>query len=83
MIPMRRIVPLVALAAFLAGCSNVAPCDEFAVPIDRKPSECPAKPKPVADPTKPKRYCYATLAQPDCFDQPQPGRSGFLGEVQP
>lgn len=83
MIPMRRIIPLVALAALLAGCSNVAPCDEFAVPVDRRPASCPPKPAPPPDPTRPKRYCYSTLGQPDCFEQPQPGRTGYLGDYQP
>jgi hypothetical protein len=79
--------PLLCLLAigFVAGCT-VKRCDEFAAPLDRAPGSCSPKPETAsskpppgeADP-KARRYCYATLAEADCFTTPQPGRSYYLG----
>jgi hypothetical protein len=73
---------LVLLASLLAGCENaVPPCGEFAAPQARQasPKDCPQKPV-TEQPYKPARYCYRSLAQPDCFSEPQPGRANdYLG----
>jgi hypothetical protein len=75
----------VAFAAAIAGCGSVDGCNEFAAPADRAPKSCPVKPvaTPPTPPDQPSptavKYCYSTLAQVDCFTQPQPNRTGYLG----
>jgi hypothetical protein len=82
---MNRIITLIALpllVAVLGGCEPATDsCHEFAPPPGHKPSSCPVKPPEIAGPPKPARYCYSSLAQVDCYDEPQPGRTGFLGSA--
>jgi len=70
---------IILLGGLAAGCDPVVdPCDQFAAPVGKKPASCPAK--PASDkPYKPAKYCYASLGQPDCYAEPQPGRAGYLG----
>jgi hypothetical protein len=82
---MQRIVALIAsafLVVLIGGCEPAAePCDEFNPPPGHKPSSCP--PKPVAEhAVQPPRYCYRSLAQADCYSEPQPDRPGFLGSTE-
>jgi hypothetical protein len=86
---MNRIAALsasVVLVALLGGCGPaVDSCDEFNPPPSHKPSSCPPKPvdKTAAErPAQPPRYCYQSLAQVDCYSEPQPGRPGFLGSTE-
>jgi hypothetical protein len=83
---MNRIVALIALPlliAILDGCEPATdPCHEFAPPPGHKASDCAVKPAIAAEQPKPTRYCYSSLAQADCYDEPQPGRTGgFLGSA--
>ncbi len=90
MAPAFRILILTSMTVLTASC-KVAPCDEFAPAFDRRPGTCPTKftqsqlVPPPADQPNPSapRYCYSTLAQVDCFTQPQPGRTGYLGAYAP
>ena len=85
---MHRILSILAsslLIALIGGCSSgaVEPCREFDPPPNHQPESCP--PKPVADKSgipKPARYCYRSLAQVDCYSEPQPGRTGYLGSTE-
>ena len=74
----------VLLIGLIGGCSGaVESCQEFDPPPNHKPDTCP--PKPVADKSgvaKPARYCYRSLAQVDCYSEPQPGRTGYLGSTE-
>src|ERR1700734_3141845 len=84
---MNRISALIVcvlLAAPVGGCGSATdPCREFDPPPGHKPSSCPSKPPPPAadKPAQPARYCYSSLAQVDCYSEPQPGRTGFLGST--
>jgi hypothetical protein len=78
----KRLTALIFLTALLGGCENaVTPCEEFAAPQARQPAGKDCPPKPVTEkPSRPARYCYRSLAQSECFSEPQPGRSNdFLG----
>ena len=77
--PMLRISFIVLLGVSTAGCApTVDPCDQFAPEVGKLPKEC--KPKPVTDqPYKQAKYCYSSLGQVDCYAEPQPGRTGYLG----
>jgi hypothetical protein len=82
---MHRILSPIAAAlliALIGGCdAAVDPCKEFDPPPGHKPSTCP--PKPVVDkPAQPARYCYSSLAQADCYSEPQPGRTGYMGSTE-
>ena len=85
---MHRTLSILAsglLIALIGGCSSgaVEPCREFDPPPNHQPQSCP--PKPVADKSgvpKPARYCYRSLAQVDCYSEPQPGRTGYLGSTE-
>jgi hypothetical protein len=63
-----------ALAAVAAACSNpwrgYAPTYEEIVAAGWIGPEVAHVPAPL--------YCYATLAEPDCFPSPQPGEAGRL-----
>jgi hypothetical protein len=82
---MNRIVALIALSLLVVmsgGCEPAAdPCHEFAPPPGHKPSSCPVTPAESTLSPKPVRYCYSSLAQADCYDEPQPGRTGFIGST--
>jgi hypothetical protein len=82
---MNRIVALIALpllVTVLNGCEPATDsCHEFAPPPGHKPSSCPVTPAETTDHAKPTRYCYSSLAQIDCYDEPQRGRTGFLGSA--
>jgi hypothetical protein len=90
MAPVFRFLAILAVTALSAGC-KVAPCDEFAPAFDRRPEACPPKVNqsqlvpPPADQPNPSapRYCYTTLAQVECYTQPQPGRTGYMGAYAP
>ena len=77
--PIFRISTLMLLGALVAGCHPaVDACDQFAPEVGKLPKDCP--PKPVTDkPYKQAKYCYSSLAQVDCYAEPQPGRAGYLG----
>lgn len=84
---MHRILSTLAsvlLIGLIGGCSGaVESCQEFDPPPNHKPDTCP--PKPVADKStvaKPARYCYRSLGQVDCYSEPQPGRTGFMGSTE-
>ncbi len=78
----HRLVFPILIALLLAGCGgNIPACDEFAPPPSRKAGACPP-PKPVSEqPYKVARYCYKSLAQVECYAEPQPGRTGYLGSA--
>jgi hypothetical protein len=64
----------------LAACGGPNGCDEFAAPESRRPSTCP--PKPLAQsPPRETKYCYQSLGQIDCYDEPQMGRSLYMGST--
>ncbi len=79
---LRTLAAPVLLALLLGSCENaVTPCSEFAAPQARQAAakDCPQKPV-TEQPYKPARYCYRSLAQPECFSEPQPGRANdYLG----
>lgn len=78
---MKSIRPLffcISSLAILSGCHAIDPCDEFAAPRSRQVTACPEKPE-TDKVGKPVRYCYSTLGQVDCYTEPQPGRTGYLG----
>jgi hypothetical protein len=72
---------VVLAGSLAAGCVRpVTSCDEFDAPPDKTASACPPKPQAVqAQPAQPARYCYSSLAQADCYAEPQPGRPGYMG----
>lgn len=63
-----------ALLALLAACANpwqaFAPSYEEIVSAGWIGPEAALAPAPI--------YCYATLAEPDCFRSPQPGETNRL-----
>lgn len=77
--PILRISLLVLLGGLVAACQPaVDRCDQFAPEVGQIPKDCP--PKPVTNkPYKQAKYCYSSLGQTDCYAEPQPGRSGYLG----
>lgn len=84
--PIAAVLLVFMFGALPGGCTPpVEPCNEFAPPASHKPSSCPPKPADAAAsrPAQPVRYCYSTLAQVDCFNEPQPGRTGYLGSTAP
>jgi len=81
----RIILPLAAtlFVAVLCSCEpTVEPCKEFDPPPGHKPSSCPSKPAAQNQPAQPVRYCYRSLAQEDCYSEPQPGRTGYMGATE-
>jgi hypothetical protein len=77
--PIHCIPILVLLGGLLTGCTGaIDPCDQFAPPVGKLPTECPTKPV-TERPYRQAKYCYSSLAQVDCYAEPQPGRSGYLG----
>ena len=89
MLPATKILAAITLIGTISACGTTGSCDEFAAPHDRAPNSCPIKhvaaPPTPADQPNPNavRYCYSSLAQVDCFAQPQPGRAGYMGSYQP
>jgi hypothetical protein len=77
--PISRISIPVLLGTLVAGCAPaIDSCDQFAPAVGKLPQNCPAK--PVTDkPYKQAKYCYSSLGQVDCYAEPQPGRTGYLG----
>ena len=86
----RRLLLLISMTVLTSAC-KVAPCDQFAPPFDQRPDICPTKytasqlvPPPANLPNpNAARYCYKALAEEDCYTQPQPGRTGYLGAYAP
>jgi hypothetical protein len=84
MISFARLAALLALCA-LAGCNLWQYQPEFAPPQSRWPgtlwSRNPYPSPATADPAPtPVSHCYRTLAQVECFTEPQPDRvTGYTG----
>ena len=73
------------LLTLVSGCERPVPsCSEFDPPPGKEPSSCPPKAAAAvqAQPALPARYCYSSLAQVDCFTEPQPGRPGYMGSTE-
>jgi hypothetical protein len=68
------------IALTLAACDPTFGRAEFAPPQDRWPSNYPsAVARETPAPPIPLQYCYRTLADTDCYLEPQPNRSDFSG----
>src|SRR5579859_1120497 len=83
--PFAAALFVVLVGALASGCDRpVNSCSEFDPPPGKEPTACPPKPAAAiqAQPAQPARYCYATLAQADCYTEPQPGRTGYLGSTE-
>jgi hypothetical protein len=72
------------LLTVVSGCERpVTPCAEFDAPPGKEATACPPKAAAIqAQPALPARYCYSSLAQVDCYAEPQPGRPGFIGSTE-
>src|ERR1700744_3234099 len=68
----------------LSGCQRpVDSCAEFDPPPGKEPGACPPKAAAIqAQPATPARYCYSSLAQVECYTEPQPGRPGYMGSTE-
>ncbi len=68
----------------LSGCERpVTSCAEFDPPPGKEPGACPPKAAAIqAQPATPARYCYSSLAQVECYTEPQPGRAGYMGSTE-
>jgi hypothetical protein len=80
MLAMSSLVRLALAAAVLVlgSCGGPNGCNEFAAPESRRQSSCPTK--SLADePPKSTKYCYQSLGQVDCYDEPQVGRQLYIG----
>jgi hypothetical protein len=71
---MLKRLAAVVLTAFVGACSNpwqgFAPSYEEVVGAGWIGPEVAVTPAPI--------YCYATLAEPECFRSPQPGEENRL-----
>jgi hypothetical protein len=78
----RPAAPLVlAVVALLSGCNTWQDRTEFAAPESRWSATQPS-PAGHNDPPPPvaRQYCYRTLAQVDCYNEPRPERiTGYSG----
>jgi hypothetical protein len=72
------------LLTLVSGCERpVTSCAEFDPPPGKEATACPPKAAAIqAQPAQPARYCYSSLAQVECYAEPQPGRSGYLGSTE-
>jgi hypothetical protein len=83
--PVASLFAATLLLTLLSGCERpVASCAEFDPPPGKQPTACPPKPAAAiqAQPALPARYCYSSLAQVDCYGEPQPGRTGYMGSTE-
>ena len=72
------------MLTLVSGCERpVASCAEFDPPPGKEPGACPPKAAAIqAQPAQPARYCYSSLAQVECYTEPQPGRPGYMGSTE-
>jgi hypothetical protein len=83
--PFAAALFVILVGTLVGGCERpVESCKEFDPPPGKEPTACPPKPAAAvqAQPALPARYCYSSLGQVDCYSEPQPGRTGYLGSTE-
>jgi hypothetical protein len=82
--PIASLLFAAVLVTLVGGCERpVESCSEFDPPPGKAPTDCPPKAAAIqAQPAQPARYCYSSLAQVECYAEPQPGRTGYMGSTE-